>query len=93
MNQARRLRSRVLTTMLAWSSAYLVVMALHGSAGSWLRTLPTWASTLVTSGVLAIWMVNLAMPVIRNILHPHAVVSWASSWARLRAWRSCSRRL
>jgi antibiotic biosynthesis monooxygenase (ABM) superfamily enzyme len=70
MNPARRLRSHVLTTLLAWSAAYMVATALRGCAGSWLRTLPAWASTLVTSGVLAASMVNLAMPAIRSIIAP-----------------------
>lgn len=68
MSRVRRLRSHVLTTLLAWSAAYVVATALHGCAGSWLRTLPTWGNTLVTSGVLAVSMVNLAMPAIRSIL-------------------------
>lgn len=60
--------SRLLTTLAAWLAAYLVVMAIYLVWGSGLAALPTWARALVLSGILATFMVNVAMPVIQRLL-------------------------
>lgn len=63
---------RFLTTLGAWLAAYLVVMLINIVWGSGLASLPTWASALILSGVLATFMVNVAMPAIHRLLGPGA---------------------
>jgi antibiotic biosynthesis monooxygenase (ABM) superfamily enzyme len=64
--------SRLLTTLGAWLAAYVVVMIIYLVWGAGLAALPLWARALVLSGVLATFMVNMAMPAIRRILRANA---------------------
>jgi antibiotic biosynthesis monooxygenase (ABM) superfamily enzyme len=60
----RRWLVAVVTTVTAWSVAFLVVMALLTLFREQLASLPVALRALVISGVLVTLMVNLLMPVL-----------------------------
>lgn len=56
--------ARVLTTLVAWLMAFLIVTAILTLFGDELKSLPLALRALVISGVLVTLMTNLVMPVL-----------------------------
>jgi antibiotic biosynthesis monooxygenase (ABM) superfamily enzyme len=56
--------TRVVTTLAAWSVAFLIVTAILTLLGDELTSLPLALRALVISGVLVAVMTNLVMPVL-----------------------------
>lgn len=67
-SRRRRWLARVVTTLAAWSVAFLVVMALLTIFGEELESLPLALRALMISGVLVALMANLVMPVLSAIV-------------------------
>jgi antibiotic biosynthesis monooxygenase (ABM) superfamily enzyme len=63
-----RLVRRVVTTLIAWLAAYLIVTVVFVAGGPWLASAPTPVRLLVASGVLVIGMVNVLMPALSRLV-------------------------
>jgi antibiotic biosynthesis monooxygenase (ABM) superfamily enzyme len=63
-----RLGRKVVTTLLAWAAAYLVVNIVIRAGGSVLAGAAPAVQTLVISGALVAMMVNVLMPVIAGVV-------------------------
>lgn len=62
------MKSRVVTVLLAWLAAFLIVMAVYLTLGRILEQLPLWLRALAISGVLVISMTQVVMPAIQRSL-------------------------
>lgn len=62
------MKARIEFLVLAWLSAFVIVMALFLAFGSVLDELPLAGRALVISGVLVITMTQLALPLINRFL-------------------------
>lgn len=66
--QARRRLVPVVTTLVAWSAAFAVVMVLLVSFGPQIASLPVAIRAMLISGAVVIVMVNLVMPVLNRTI-------------------------
>jgi antibiotic biosynthesis monooxygenase (ABM) superfamily enzyme len=62
------MKARIEFLMLAWLSAFVIVMALFLAFGSVLDDLPLAGRALLISGVLVITMTQLVLPLINRLL-------------------------
>jgi antibiotic biosynthesis monooxygenase (ABM) superfamily enzyme len=62
------MKARIEFLVLAWLSAFVIVMALFLAFGSVLDDLPLAGRALLISGVLVITMTQLALPLINRFL-------------------------
>jgi antibiotic biosynthesis monooxygenase (ABM) superfamily enzyme len=63
-----RMARRVVTTLIAWLVAYLIVTIVFVAGGFWLAGAPMPVRLLVVSGVLVIVMVNVLMPAMSRLI-------------------------
>lgn len=60
--------TRIVMNLLAWMSAFLIVLALFALFGAQLQAQSLPVRALVVSGVMAILMLNVVMPTLRRLV-------------------------
>jgi antibiotic biosynthesis monooxygenase (ABM) superfamily enzyme len=64
----QRLIRRIVTTLIVWAAAFLVVSLVFVLGGETLANAPGPVRALVVSGILVVLMVNLLMPVLGRLI-------------------------
>jgi antibiotic biosynthesis monooxygenase (ABM) superfamily enzyme len=59
---------RIVTNLLAWLSAFLIVLGLFSLFGPQLQSQPLVVRALIVSGVMAVLMLNVVMPVLLRVI-------------------------
>jgi antibiotic biosynthesis monooxygenase (ABM) superfamily enzyme len=67
---------RIVTKVLAWLSAFLIVVALFTLFGDWLGAQSLLLRALIISGVMVVLMLNVVMPGLRRAIGRWLAPAW-----------------